>query len=81
LINQLGVASIHRHNTELAAAFCARLGISYNGSAIVVFNVPDASRKLEARGVRATVRGDRVRLAVHIYNTRDDIEHLADGLA
>jgi selenocysteine lyase/cysteine desulfurase len=81
LINQLGVPSIHRHNTELAAAFCARLGISHNGSAIVVFNVPDASRKLEARGIRATVRGDRVRLAIHIYNTPDDIEHLADGLA
>jgi selenocysteine lyase/cysteine desulfurase len=81
LINRLGVPSIHRHNTELAAAFCDRLGIPYSGSAIVVFNVPDALRKLEASGVRATVRGDRVRLAIHIYNTQDDIERLTDGLA
>jgi selenocysteine lyase/cysteine desulfurase len=81
LINRLGVPSIHRHNTELAAAFCDRLGISYSGSAIVVFNVPDALRKLEASGIRATVRGDRVRLAIHIYNTQDEIERLADGLA
>lgn len=80
LINRLGVGNIHRHNTELAAALCARLDIPHNGSAIVVFNIPDAARKLETRGIRASVRGDRVRLAIHIYNTQDEIEQLTDGL-
>jgi selenocysteine lyase/cysteine desulfurase len=80
LINQLGVRHIHRHNTELAAALCARLNIAHNGSAIVVLHVPDAARKLQSRGIRATVRGDRIRLAIHIYNGRDEIEQLADVL-
>jgi selenocysteine lyase/cysteine desulfurase len=81
LINQVGVLNIHRHNTELAAALCARLEVAYNGSAIVVFNTPDAARKLQARGIRATVRGDRVRLAIHIYNNMDEIEQLAEVLS
>jgi selenocysteine lyase/cysteine desulfurase len=81
LINQVGVLNIHRHNTELAAALCARLEVAYNGSAIVVFNTPDAARKLRARGIRATVRGDRVRLAIHIYNNMDEIEQLAEVLS
>jgi selenocysteine lyase/cysteine desulfurase len=81
LINQVGIPTIHRHNTQLAAALCARLDIAHNGSAIVVTDTPDAARKLQARNIRATVRGDRVRLAIHIYNNMDEIELLAKVLS
>jgi selenocysteine lyase/cysteine desulfurase len=81
LINQIGIPAIHRHNTKLAAALCARLEIAYSGSAIVVFNTADAARKLQACGIRATVRGDRVRCAIHIYNNMDEIEQLAEVLS
>jgi hypothetical protein len=39
-------------------ALCARLDITHNGSAIVVFTIPDAARKLQVRGIHATARGD-----------------------
>jgi selenocysteine lyase/cysteine desulfurase len=80
LINRIGVATIHRHNTQLAAALCARLNIAYNGSAIVMVNRPDAGRKLQAHGIRASVRGERVRVAIHVYNTAEDIDALAGAL-
>lgn len=80
LINQIGVDEIHRHNTQLAAALCDRLNVAYNGSAIVMLDVPDAIHKLPAHGIRATVRGERVRVAIHIYNSMDDIDALAGAL-
>lgn len=80
LINQVGVANIYRHNTQLAAALCARFDVTYNGSAIVVLHVPDAARKLHARGIRASVRGERIRLAIHAYNSMDDLDALTAAL-
>ncbi len=80
LINELGVSTIHRHNTALAGKLCARLSVPYNGSAIVLLDAPGAKQKLQARGIRATIRGDRVRVAIHIYNDMEDIDALAAAL-
>jgi selenocysteine lyase/cysteine desulfurase len=80
LINRLGVSSIHRHNTQLAAALCRRLGVEHNGSAIVILHVPGARERLNARGIRATVRAERIRVAIHAYNTAEDIDLLAEAL-
>jgi selenocysteine lyase/cysteine desulfurase len=80
LINELGVGNIHRHNTELAAALCRRMNITHNGSAIVILHVPGAPEKLKACGIRATVRGERIRVALHIYNTAEDLDALLDAL-
>jgi selenocysteine lyase/cysteine desulfurase len=80
LINRLGVANIHRHDTELAALLCRKLNIEHNGSAIVILHVAGAPARLTARGIRATVRGERIRAAIHVYNTAEDIELLADAL-
>lgn len=79
-INQVGVANIHRHNTQLAAALCARLDVACNGSAIVLLNIPEAAHKLQAHGIRASVRGERVRLAIHVYNSEDDLDALVTAL-
>ena len=76
LINETGVKAIHAHNVALAEALCARLGVAYNGSAIVVLDIPDAKEKLAAHGIRASIRGERVRVAIHIYNSAEDIEAL-----
>jgi selenocysteine lyase/cysteine desulfurase len=76
LINKLSVDAIHRHNTGLAEKLCARLSVAYNGSAIVMLDVPGAAQRLKARGIRATIRGDRVRVAIHIYNDVEDVEEL-----
>lgn len=80
LINRLGVSNIHRHNTQLGAALCQRLNVEHHGSAIVILNVPGAPEKLKARGIRATVRGERIRVAIHAHNTTEDIDLLVDAL-
>ena len=80
LINEIGVRNIHRHNTELAGALCRRLAVEHNGSAIVMLNVPGAVEKLKARGIRATVRGERIRVAIHIYNTAEDVDALLGAI-
>jgi len=80
LINQIGVANIHRHNTGLAATLCKRLNVEHNGSAIVMLDVLGAAEKLKARGIRATVRGDRIRVAIHMYNTNADVDALVDAV-
>lgn len=76
LINRIGVSTIYRHNIGLAETLCARLSAPFQGSSIVILEVPGAKQKLEAHGIRATVRGDRVRIAIHIYNDRKDVEAL-----
>jgi selenocysteine lyase/cysteine desulfurase len=80
LINQVGVRTIHRHNTRLAAELCRRLEVEHNGSAIVMLDVPGAAEKLKARGLRATVRGERIRAAIHLYNTAEDVDALVDAI-
>jgi len=81
LINKVGVDTIYRHNTGLAEKLCAQLNIAYNGSSIVILEVPGASQKLKAQGIRASIRpGDRVRVAIHIYNDVEDIERLVKAV-
>jgi selenocysteine lyase/cysteine desulfurase len=80
LLNKVGVSTVHRHNTGLAEKLCARLSVAYNGSSIVMLEVPDAAQKLKTRGIRATIRGDRVRIAIHIYNDMEDVEALVTAI-
>jgi selenocysteine lyase/cysteine desulfurase len=80
LINDLGVRNMHRHNTQLAAALCRKLNVEHNGSAIVILHAAGATEKLKARDIRATVRGERIRAAIHAYNTADDIDLLVEAL-
>jgi len=76
LINKVGVSTIYRHNIGLAETLCARLRAPYHGSSIVMLETQGAKQKLDAGGIRATVRGDRMRIAIHIYNDREDVEAL-----
>ncbi|MBV8144493.1 MAG: aminotransferase class V-fold PLP-dependent enzyme [Gammaproteobacteria bacterium] len=80
LINELGVSNIHRHNTQLAATLCRRLNVEHNGSAILMLDAPGASARLKARGIRVSIRGERIRVAIHVYNTAEDLEALADAI-
>lgn len=77
LINSLGVGTIHRHNTTLAERLCVLLNVPYNGSSIVMLESRGVKQKLQAGGIRASIRGDRVRVAIHVYNDMEDIEALA----
>ena len=79
-INDVGVASIYQHNTRLSGVLCGRMNIPCKESAIVMLDVPDAARKLKAHGIRASIRGQRVRIAIHVYNNDEDIDVLVGAL-
>jgi len=50
-------------------------------SAIVFCDVDDAAEKLGGAGIRAAVRGGRVRTSWHVYNTHADVERALDALS
>ncbi|WP_020577440.1 aminotransferase class V-fold PLP-dependent enzyme [Actinopolymorpha alba] len=81
LLVELGVERVNAHNVALANRFRAGLGLPPGDSAIVSTDVPDAESKLAAAGIRAAVRGGRVRVSFHVYSTEADVDAALDALA
>ncbi len=80
VLEQVGIAAIHNHNVTLANRFLAGLGQPPGNSAIVTVDLPDADTKLNAAGIRAAVRGGRVRASFHVYTTEADVDMALDAL-
>lgn len=80
LIEQVGVEQIREHNVALANRFRAGLGLPAGDSAIVSVDVPGAEDRLAAAGVRAAVRGGRLRASFHLYTTEADVDLALDAL-
>jgi selenocysteine lyase/cysteine desulfurase len=80
VLERIGAAAIHDHNVALANRFLAGLGRPTGDSAIVTVDAPDAEAKLTAAGVRAAVRGGRVRASFHVYSTEADVEMALNAL-
>jgi selenocysteine lyase/cysteine desulfurase len=80
-IEHVGVDRIHAHDVGLANRFREGLGMEASDSAIVFYDVEDAADKLERAGIRAAVRGGRLRTSWHVYNTAADVERTLDVLA
>lgn len=80
VIEEIGVAAIHAHDLALANRFRAGLELEPGASAIVFCDVEGAAEKLERAGIRAAVRGGRLRTSWHVYNTTDDVERTLDVL-
>lgn len=80
LIERIGVAAIHDHNVALANEFRHGIGLEPADSAIVSADVPGAEQRLAAAGVRAAVRGGRVRVSFHVYSTRADVALALEAL-
>ena len=80
VIEQVGVEAIHRHDVALANRFRAGLGLEPSNSAIVFCDIEDAADKLERAGIRAAVRGGRLRTSWHVYNTDADVDRTLDVL-
>jgi selenocysteine lyase/cysteine desulfurase len=81
LLLDLGVEQVQAHDVGLANRFRAGLGFPPGDSAILSTDVADAERRLAAAGIRAAVRGGRVRLSFHVYNTEDDVDRAVDTLS
>jgi selenocysteine lyase/cysteine desulfurase len=76
----LDLAAVRDHNTGLADELLTGLGLEPAGSAIVAIDRPDARERLLAAGVTASVRNGKVRLACHLYSTRDDVDLVLKAL-
>lgn len=74
-------AAWHRA-TGLADALLAELGLPPRGQAIVALDDPDGARaaRLAAHGIRFANRAGRIRLAFHVWNTRDDVAAAAAAI-
>jgi selenocysteine lyase/cysteine desulfurase len=82
LVERLGVPAIHAHNLELADTLRSELDLPPGDSAIVSLDAGEkAAERLARTGVRAAVRGGRLRLSFHVYNTLDDVRAAVAGLA
>jgi selenocysteine lyase/cysteine desulfurase len=80
-IEQIGVEAIHAHDVGLANRFRQGLELEPNDSAIVFCDVAAAAEKLAGAGIRAAVRGGRLRTSWHVYNTPDDVDLTLDVLS
>jgi selenocysteine lyase/cysteine desulfurase len=80
VIEQIGVEAIHEHDVGLANTFRAGLGLEPGDSAIVFCDAEDAADKLDGAGIRAAVRGGRLRTSWHVYNTDEDVARTLDAL-
>jgi len=49
-------------------------------SAIVSTSIPGAERAFEAGGIRAAVRGGKLRASFHVYSTSADVQLALDAL-
>ncbi|MFF3752304.1 aminotransferase class V-fold PLP-dependent enzyme [Streptomyces sp. NPDC002018] len=88
LLNEIGVGTIHAHNTALAVRFREGLiGLGHEpvpaeGSAIV--SVPGLTHRhadLERAKVSVAIRAGYVRAAFHLYNSAADVDRALDVLA
>lgn len=80
VVEQIGVETIHRHDLALANRFRAGLGLEPGDSAIVFADTEDAAARLERAGIRAAVRGGRLRTSWHVYNTDEDVDRALEAL-
>ena len=80
-IERIGVDAIYAHDVGLANRFRAGLGLPSGNSAVVFYDTPEAAERLERAGIRAAVRGGRLRTSWHVYNTEADVDATLDALA
>lgn len=80
VIERIGVEAIHAHDVSLANRFRAGLELGPSDSAIVFCDIEDAAGKLERAGIRAAVRGGRLRTSWHVYNADSDVDRTLDVL-
>jgi len=80
LLEEIGAEAIHAHDLALANRFRSGLGLEPGNSAIVFVDAPDAALRLERAGIRAAVRGGRVRTSWHLYNTGADVDRALEAL-
>ena len=80
VIEKIGIDKIEAHDMRLARRFCSALGLPDPPSPIVYMDSRADFSKLLESGIRASVRGGRVRLSFHLYNTDADVDRAIAAL-
>jgi len=80
VIERIGVEAIHEHDLGLANRFRAGLGLEPRDSAVVFCDIEGAAERLEQAGIRAAVRGGRLRTSWHVYNTTAHVDRTLEVL-
>ena len=80
MLEEIGIERIHEHDVALANRFREGLGLEPGDSAIVFCDAPGGAERLERAGIRAAVRGGRVRTSWHVYNGDADVDRTLDAL-
>jgi selenocysteine lyase/cysteine desulfurase len=80
LVNRIGVDAVYAHDVALANRFRAGLGLEPSNSAIVCVDLPDAAERLRRAGIAAAMRGGRLRVSCHVYNTDADIDAALEAI-
>ena len=70
----LDLAQVEAHNTGLADQLLEKLGLPPRGTPIVSLDADP--ERVAAAGIVSSVRGGRVRVGFHLYNTADDVERV-----
>ncbi|WP_439381995.1 aminotransferase class V-fold PLP-dependent enzyme [Amycolatopsis lexingtonensis] len=73
-LDRVDLAQVRAHNTGLADALLEKLGLPPRGTAIVALDADP--QRVAAAGIASSVRGGRVRVGFHLYNTADDVERV-----
>ncbi|WP_372666884.1 aminotransferase class V-fold PLP-dependent enzyme [Amycolatopsis kentuckyensis] len=74
----LDLAQVAAHNTGLADLLLEKLGLPPRSTAIVSLDADP--ERVAAAGIVSSVRGGRVRVGFHLYNTADDVERVLRAL-
>jgi selenocysteine lyase/cysteine desulfurase len=80
LLAEVGVDAIHRHDLALANALRARLGLPPGDSAVVTVSRDGGLERLQAAGIKASVRAGGIRISFHLHNTEADVDAVARAL-
>jgi selenocysteine lyase/cysteine desulfurase len=80
LLDEVGIATIHRHDLGLANALRQRLGLPSGDSAIVTVAAEGSLERLREAGIKSSVRAGAVRLSFHLHNTESDVDAVARAL-
>jgi selenocysteine lyase/cysteine desulfurase len=81
LLNRIGIDAVYAHDVSLANRFRAGLGMEPSNSAIVSADLPDAADRLARAGIVAALRGGRLRVSWHVYNTEHDVDVALEALS
>lgn len=81
LLNRIGIAAVYEHDVALANRFRAGLQMEPSNSAIVSFDRPGAADRLARAGISAAIRGGRVRVSWHVYNTDAEVDAALEALS